>query len=82
MSMRLCVTRPVGGGGRVLPSNRLMGMYMCRLVGSHFHNWSDYRDYWVLYFQAFSKELLQWGRTFLGFWGKTIWRVEICKRED
>ena len=56
--MRLCVTRPVGGGGRVLPSNRLMLMYMCRLamVGSHFHNWNDY---YGLHFQAFSKELLK-----------------------
>ena len=26
--------------GGVLPSNRLMGM--CRWMGSHFHDWTDY----------------------------------------
>ena len=29
---------PVAGG--VLPSKRLLGM--CRWMGSHFHNWTDY----------------------------------------
>ena len=29
-----------GGGGMVLPSNRLMGM--CSWMGSHFHDWVDY----------------------------------------
>ena len=28
------------GGGMVLPSNRLMGMYSW--MGSHFHDWVDY----------------------------------------
>ena len=50
------------GGGRALPSNRLMGM--CR--GSHFHDRIDYNGV------AFSTELLEWGRIFLGFWGKNI----------
>ena len=27
------------GGGRILPSNRLMGM--CRWIWSHFHEWVD-----------------------------------------
>ena len=53
-----------GGGGGALPSNRLMGM--CRWMGSHFHDWIDYNGV------AFSRELLEWGRIFLGFWGKKI----------
>ena len=31
---------PGGGGVGVLPSGRLMGM--CRWMGSHFHDWTDY----------------------------------------
>ena len=46
----------------VLPYKRLMGM--CRWMGSHFHDWIDYNGV------AFSKELLEWGRTFSDFWGK------------
>ena len=53
-----------GGGGGTLPSNRLMGM--CRWMGSHFHDWIDYNGV------TFSIELLEWGRIFLGFWGKNI----------
>ena len=34
------------GGGGVLPSSRVMGM--CRLMGSHFHDWIDY--YGVAFF--------------------------------
>ena len=45
----------VGGGGGP-PYKRLMGM--CRLMGSHFHDWIDYNGV------AFSIELLEWGRTF------------------
>ena len=37
---------------------------MCRWVGSHFHDWSDYNGV------AFSVELLEWGRKFSDFWGK------------
>ena len=29
-----------GGEGGLLPSERLLGM--CRWMGSHFHNWTDY----------------------------------------
>ena len=29
-----------GGGGGALPINGLMGM--CRWMGSHFHDWTDY----------------------------------------
>ena len=51
-------------GGGVLPYKRLMGM--CHWMGSHFHDWSDYNGV------AFSIELLEWGRTFSDFWGKTV----------
>ena len=52
---------PEGGGG-VLPYKRLMGM--CRGMGLHFHDWSDYNGV------AFSIDLLEWGRKFSDFWGK------------
>jgi len=54
--------------GGVLPYKRLMGM--CRWMGSHFHDWSDYNGV------AFSIELLEWGRTFSDFWGtKTVLHI-------
>ena len=53
--------------GRVLPKKRLMGM--CRWMGSHFHDWIDYNGV------AFSIELLEWGRTFSDFWGKTVLHI-------
>ena len=49
-------------GGGVLPYKSLMGM--CRWMGSHFHDWSDYNGV------AFSIELLEWGRKFSNFGGK------------
>ena len=53
--------------GRVIPSNRLKLMEMCRWIGSHFHDCIDYNGV------TFSKELLEWGRT-LGFGGqKVLW---------
>ena len=48
-----------GGGGGVLPYKRLLGM--CRWMGSHFHDWTDYNGV------AFLVELLEWDRTFSGF---------------
>ena len=39
---------------------------MCRWMGSHYHDWIE--DNGV----AFSIELLEWGRTFSDFWGKTF----------
>ena len=48
---------PEGGG--VLPRKRLLGM--CRWMGSHFHNWTDYNGI------TFLVELLEWGRKFSGF---------------
>ena len=50
----------------VLPSHGLMGM--CRWMGRHFHDWIDYKGV------AFSVELLEWDRTFLGFGGVRIFR--------
>ena len=45
--------------GRILPYKRLLGM--CRWMGSHFHDWTDYNGV------AFLVELLEWDRTFSGF---------------
>ena len=39
---------------------------MCRWMGSHFHNWTDYNGI------TFLVELLEWGRNFSGFWDKKI----------
>ena len=58
---------PGEGGEGVLPYRRLMGM--CRLMGSHCHDWSEYNGV------ALSTELLEWGRTFFYFWGKTVLHI-------
>ena len=50
------------GGGRVLPYKRLIGM--CRWMGWHFHDCSDYNGV------VFSIDLLEWSRKFSDFWGK------------
>ena len=50
-----CISR----GGGVLTSKRLLGM--CRWMGSHFYNWTDYNGV------TFLIELLEWGRKFSGF---------------
>ena len=41
-------------------------MGLCRCMGSHFHDWIDYHGV------AFSIVLLEWGRTFSDFGGKTV----------
>ena len=53
-------------GGGVLPSKRLLGV--CRWMGSHFHNWTDYNGV------TFLVELLEWGRKFIfqDFWDTKI----------
>ena len=51
-----------GREGGILPYKRLIGM--CRWMGSHFHDWSDYNGV------AFSIDLLEWGRKFSDFWSK------------
>ena len=54
--------KPGGGGkGYLLIRGFLVGM--CRLIGSHFHNWIDYRGVEI------SIELLEWGVTFWDFLG-------------
>ena len=57
----LCKLTGRGGGEGVLASKRLLGM--CRWMGSHFHNWTDYNGV------TFLAELLEWGRKFSGFLG-------------
>ena len=61
--------RPEGGA---LPYKRLIGM--CCWMGSHFHDWTDYNGV------AFSKELLEWGRTFSDFWGRELLILMVSKR--
>ena len=51
-----------GLGGGVLSYKRLLGM--CRWMGSHFHDWSDYNRV------AFSIGLLEWVHKFSDFWHK------------
>ena len=50
-----------GGGGGILSYKRLLGM--CRWMGSHFHDWSDYNGV------AFSIEVLEWGCKISDFGG-------------
>ena len=59
-------------GSGALPFKRLIGM--CRWMGSHFHDWTDYNGV------AFSKELLEWGRTFSDFWGRELFILTVSKR--
>ena len=57
LTIFLCDRYPrVGGGGGVLPSNRLMEL--CRWMGSHFRGWIDYNGV------AFSIALVEWDLTF------------------
>ena len=56
-----------GGGGGARPYERLLGM--CRWMGSHFHDWTDYHGV------AFSIALVEWGGTFSEFWGKTVLHI-------
>ena len=55
---------PPSPGGRLIPvaSKRLLGM--CRWMGSHFHNWTDYNGV------TFLVQFLEWGRKFSGFLGQ------------
>ena len=53
-----------GGGSSLKEANR-----MCRWMGSHFHDWTDYDGV------AFSIELLEWGRAFSDFWGKKVLHI-------
>ena len=59
--LTVCAAR---GGGGVLPYKRVMGM--CCWMGPHIHDRIDCQGV------AFSIGLLEWGRTFSDFWGKTV----------
>ena len=54
----------VPSGGGLLSYKRLIAM--CRWMGSHFHDWTDYNGVALLL------ESLEWGRTFSDFKGKTV----------
>ena len=43
-------------------------------MGSHFQDWIDHDG------AVFSIELLEWGHTFLDFWGKTAFIFTTSKR--
>ena len=60
-----------GGGGGTLPINGLMGM--CRWMGSHFHDWTDYNG--VAFSSAFNRvtRILR---------VRKFWQVVIYKRKD
>ena len=47
---------------------------MCRWMGWHFHDWSDYNGV------AFSIELLEWVRTFSDFWVRKLFIFTVSKR--
>ena len=49
------------GGTPLQEANRAR---MCRWMGSHFYDWSDYKGV------AFSIDLLEWGRKFSDFWDR------------
>ena len=55
------------GWGGALSYKRLMGM--CRWMGSHFDDWIDYSGV------AISIEVLEGGRTFSDFWGKSVLHI-------
>ena len=42
---------------------------MCRWMGSHFQDWTDYNGV------AFSIELLEWGRIFSGVGVRMLWHL-------
>ena len=47
---------------------------MCRAGWSHFYDWTAYNGV------AFSKELLESGRTFSDFWGRELFILTVSKR--
>ena len=64
---RDCCIKGLNPQGVRLPYKRLVRM--CRWMGSHFHDWSDYNGV------AFSTELLELGGTFSDFWCKTVLHI-------
>ena len=51
------------------PPGGLELMGMCRWMGLHFYDRINYNGV------SFSIELLEWGRTFSDFWGKTVLHI-------
>ena len=65
-------------GGGALPINGLMGM--CRWMGSHFHDWTDYNG---VAFSSIFYRVTRMGSHFLrDFESKKFWQVVIYKRKD
>ena len=62
---------PWGGGGGVLPYKSLTGI--CRWMGSHFHDWTDYNGV------AFSIELIL-ANIFGFFWVRQFFIFTVSKR--
>ena len=54
-----------GGGGGILPINGLMGM--CRWMGSHFHDWTDYNG--VAFSTRVPDKVTRMGSQFVGILG-------------
>ena len=73
---QLCDLKTREGGA--LPINELMGM--CRLIGSHFHDWTDYNG--VAFSSTFSR-VTRMGSHFSGILRvRKFWQVVIYKRKD
>ena len=67
-----------GGGGGALPINGLMGM--CRWMGSHFHDRTDYNG---AAFSSIFYRVTRMGSHFCGILRvRKIWQVVIYKRKD
>ena len=67
-----------GGGGGTLPINGLMGM--CRWMGSHFHDRTDYNG---VAFSSIFYRVTRMGSHFCRILRvRKIWKVVIYKRKD
>ena len=73
---QLCGLKTRDGGA--LPINGLMGM--CRLIGSHFHDWTDYNG--VAFSSTYSR-VTRMGSHFSGILrARKFWQVVIYKQKD
>ena len=67
-----------GGWGGALPINGLMGM--CRWMGSHFHDWTDYNG---VAFSSIFYRVTRMGSHFCWILRvRKFWQVVIYKRKD
>ena len=69
---------PENPGGGALPINGLMGM--CRLIGSHFHDWTDYNG--VAFSSTFSRVTRMGSHFSRILRAKKFWQVVIYKGKD